>query len=33
MELRFTLCTLIEGNMFWNMVAISLTCRPPRQSY
>lgn len=23
-----TLCTLIEGNMFWNMVAISLTCMP-----
>lgn len=25
---QLTLCTLMEGNMFWNMVAISLTCMP-----
>lgn len=24
----FTWCTLMEGNMFWNMVAISLMCMP-----
>lgn len=24
----YTLCTLMDGNMFWNMVAISLTCMP-----
>lgn len=23
-----TLCTLMEGNMFWNMEAMSLTCMP-----
>ena len=25
---KHTLCTLMEGNMFWNMVAMSLTCMP-----
>lgn len=25
---KSTLCTLMEGNMFWNMEAMSLTCMP-----
>lgn len=25
---KHTLCTLMEGNMFWNIVAMSLTCMP-----
>lgn len=27
-KMKHTLCTLMEGNMFWNMVAMSLTCMP-----
>lgn len=25
---KHTLCTFMEGNMFWNMVAMSLICMP-----